>query len=188
MSRELRRFALGAFIVALLQTAVLGWMIYDRVSLISSGREVILEVLPVDPRSLFRGDYVILTYGISRMDLKTLGGDDDFERGAPVFVTLKKTNDGRWSPVSAWKHRPRGLGPGEIAIRGTVRWSARARREVRVKYGIESYFVREGEGKALEKTVRERKMQVLLAVGADGEAAIKGLMIDGKLRYEEPLL
>ena len=56
-----------------------------------------------------------------------------------------------------------------------------------IKYGIESYFVPEGEGKRLEDLVRERKLQVLVAVGADGEAAIKGLLIDGALQYEEPL-
>jgi uncharacterized membrane-anchored protein len=185
MSRELRRFALGAFIVALLQTAVLGWMIYDRVSLISSGREIILEVVPADPRSLFRGDYVILNYAITRLKPETLAGDDRFERSAPIFVVLKKSEELGWQPVSVWNDMPSGTVADEIVIRGKVQWSAR---DMRVNYGIESYFVPEGEGKVLEKMVRERKLQVLVAVAPNGEAAIKGLMVDGKLRYEEPLL
>jgi hypothetical protein len=41
-----------------------------------------------------------------------------------------------------------------------------------VRYGIESYFVPEEQGPRLDKS---------------GNADIKGLIIDGKLQYEEPL-
>ena len=34
---------------------------------------------------------------------------------------------------------------------------------------------------------REKRMAALIAVDARGNAAIKGLIIDGKLQYEEPL-
>jgi hypothetical protein len=43
-------------------------------------------------------------------------------------------------------------------------------------------------GPKLEALTRERKLAVLVAVANDGTAAIKGLIIDGKLQYEEPLL
>ena len=56
-----------------------------------------------------------------------------------------------------------------------------------VRYGIESYFVPEGQGKRLEALAREKRMAALIAVDARGNAAIKGLIIDGKLQYEEPL-
>jgi uncharacterized membrane-anchored protein len=58
---------------------------------------------------------------------------------------------------------------------------------VRVRYGIESYFVPEGQGKKLEALAREKKLATLLAVDTRGNAAIKGLIIDGVLQYEEPL-
>ena len=35
-----------------------------------------LAVIPVDPRDFFRGDYVILSYGISRLDAGALEGID----------------------------------------------------------------------------------------------------------------
>ena len=50
-----RNLWIAVAVVALGQAAVLGWMIWDRTSLLSNGREVVLEVIPVDPRSLFRG-------------------------------------------------------------------------------------------------------------------------------------
>ena len=39
-----------------------------------SGTEVILATLPVDPRSLFQGDYVVLNYSISRLDATQMEG------------------------------------------------------------------------------------------------------------------
>ncbi len=57
-----------------------------------------------------------------------------------------------------------------------------------VRYGLESYFVPEGTGRALEKLAREKKLAAVIAVDAKGNSAIKGLMVDGKLQYEEPLL
>jgi uncharacterized membrane-anchored protein len=59
---------------------------------------------------------------------------------------------------------------------------------LQVRYGIESYFVPEGKGVALEQLARDKKLAAVIAVDAKGNAAIKGLMIDGKLQYEEPLL
>jgi len=57
-----------------------------------------------------------------------------------------------------------------------------------VRYGIEQYFVPQGEGPRLEALARDKKLAALIAVDASGNAAIKGLLIDGRLQYEEPLL
>lgn len=58
---------------------------------------------------------------------------------------------------------------------------------MRLGYGIESYFVPEGEGKALEDMVRERALSVIVAIDRDANAAIKGLVIAGERIYDEPL-
>ncbi len=105
-------------LVAAAQSLVLGYMVWDRVSLLTSGREVVLDVIPVDPRSLFRGDYVILNYKISR-----LGGDvlkTPVKRGDPIYVTLAKTDGGEWSAVAAAPLWPQQVGEGEIVLHGTV--------------------------------------------------------------------
>lgn len=57
-----RKWLIAALAVAGLQTAAIGHMVSDRVQLLRSGREIVLPIVPVDPRSLFRGDYVILSY------------------------------------------------------------------------------------------------------------------------------
>ena len=56
-----------------------------------------------------------------------------------------------------------------------------------VTYGIESYFVPEGEGRELENIRNDGKLTVDVALGKDGTPAIKQLRIDGEPVYEEPL-
>ena len=60
--------------MALAQTAVLAYMVIDRVRLLSSGREITLPIIPVDPRDLFRGEYVRLGYDIGRVPVSLLDG------------------------------------------------------------------------------------------------------------------
>ena len=56
-----------------------------------------------------------------------------------------------------------------------------------MRYGIESYFVPRARA-ASSRTWRARsKLAALRRRRRAGNAAIKGLIIDGKLQYEEPL-
>lgn len=176
------RYWAALAIVAFVQTAVLGWMIYDRVSILNSGREIVLSITLRDPRSLFRGDYVRLNYDILSLDSRKLDGDDKFKKGSSIYVALKRDEKDQWQPVSLHKSMPHPLPDSQVVMRGKVFYG-----HYRVKYGIETYFVPENEGKRLEKVISSNKMSVLVAVGKDGEAAIKGLITDGKLQYEEPL-
>jgi uncharacterized membrane-anchored protein len=86
---------------------------------------------------------------------------------------------------------PQETAPDRIVLkaRAAYAWSASGSTDasVRVRYGIESYFVPEGQGKKLEALAREKKLATLLSVDTRGNAAIKGLIIEGVLQYEEPL-
>jgi uncharacterized membrane-anchored protein len=50
------------------------------------------------------------------------------------------------------------------------------------------YDVPEGTGPKLEGQARTGKLAAIVAVDAKGRAAIKGLMLDGKVIHREPLL
>lgn len=77
-------------------------------------------------------------------------------------------------------------------MKGYVRAAFRAGNDtfdtVAIRYGIESYFVPEGAGKALEQGVQDKKIQALVAVGSDGTAALKGLIVGGERHEDPPLL
>lgn len=196
------RTMLLAFVaVALVQSAVLGWMVFNRVRLLSHGREIVLPIVPVDPRSLFRGDYVDLAYEITRVPLTAFPPDlyppeiadkpgrQSTTRSQIVHVTLEQGGDGSWKPVAVSPRPPQTGGEANrIVLKGRLdpNWWAQSK-DRRVRYGIESYFVPEGKGLELEKLARDKKMSAVVAVSKTGEAAIKGLIIDGVRRYDEPL-
>ena len=92
-------------VVALVQTLALVWMVGARVSLLSSGREVVLETVPVDPRSIFRGDYVRLAYKISRLEGKDLPPELVLNRNDVIYLTLLAQHGKPAKLVTVTKHR-----------------------------------------------------------------------------------
>jgi uncharacterized membrane-anchored protein len=185
-----RKLLISIAIVALAQTAVLAYMVTDRVRLLSSGREITLPIIPVDPRDLFRGEYVRLGYDIARVPASLLEGPTP-RANEPFYVVIEKQADGAWKPVKVSRAFPKESSPDRVVLKGRAAFSASpwgAPNTVQqVRYGIESYFVPEGQGKRLEDLAREKRMAALIAVDSGGNAAIKGIIIDGKLQYEEPL-
>lgn len=199
------RFALAVLALAIGQSLFLGAMIWDRVSLLRSPIVVTLETAPIDPRDLFRGHYVILNYAITELSLGNLEGDDEFESGAPIYVELSM-NEEISRPVAVWREF-REAAPGNAIIRGRIRYvsdsifatdtqdeNGQPMREACpacgrafVTYGIESYFVPEGEGRELEHSRNAGRITVDVALGKDGTPAIKQLRLDGEPIYEEPL-
>ena len=175
-------------IVAMLLTAVLGWMVWDRVDLLKNGREIVLPVVPVDPRDLFRGDYVILGYGVSQVPAPKT--QIEGRRTGPLFVTLEKQADGDWKAVATAPSHPGSVTADQVVLRGKSDsrfWQRGPAGTLRLRYGIESYFVPEGTGLELEKLVRDKKIMAVVAVDAGGRSAIKGLLVDGKVVHREPV-
>jgi uncharacterized membrane-anchored protein len=181
--------AIALAITAIVQTGVLAGMVADRVRLLSTGREIVLPIVPVDPRDLFRGEYVRLGYDITRVPIRLLEGPPP-RQNAPFYVTLEKQDD-VWRPVKVSRSLPTESEPQRITLkaRSNQRWPETAAPNAVqfVRYGIESYFVPEGEGLRLENLAREKKLAARVAVDGRGNAAIKGLIIDGVTQYEEPL-
>lgn len=177
-------------LVALIQTAVLSWMVVNRLSLLSSGREIVVEVIPVDPRDLFRGDYVVFGYPFSQTG--EVDVPDGVRTGDPLYVTLRPTGPDAWEIAAVDASYPSGVAPDNVVLKGhaTHVWKqeAPAKTKASVRYGIESYFVPEGTGHQLEELVRDKKLAAVLAVGKSGDTAIKALVVDGKRIVEEPLL
>lgn len=188
-----RKLILAAVALALVQIGFLSWMIAARASLLRSGQEVLLKVEPIDPRDLLRGDYVRLGYEIRSVPVKivTNAPTDTFvtEEGV-IFVRLGKEDDGYWRARSAALGAPAGApAAGEVDIRGKIRggWTLGPEASFTVEYGIDRYYVPEGEGRAIEANMRERTFSVLAAVGGDGTPQIKALMDGDTKLYEEPL-
>lgn len=186
-----------AVLAMLVLCGALGLMVESRARILRDGAEVRLKTAPIDPRDLFRGDYVVLNYEISTVEVDKAPGERDLRVGETIYVRLAPGTDGFARAVGASKAKP-APATGETIIEGRVDRSgtclmgadgaidcARGRNGVRVDYGIESFFVPQGEGLAIEQTERGR-IEVVAAVAPSGQAAIKRLLIDGKPLYDEP--
>lgn len=182
-------------IAAIAQAALLTKIVVDRQRLLSLGTEVALPVVPVDPRDLFRGDYVTLGYAFTPIKLQATDKPeavDQLKAGDTVFVTLRQSPDGAFSATSVSTHHPQTSQRDDVVIRGTVRHRrgerGKADDQIDVRFCIERYFVPEGTGRMLEDKVRDQAIKALVAVGPDGTAGIKGLMVDGQRHVDPPLL
>jgi GDYXXLXY protein len=169
---------------ALIQIALIGLMVADRVMILRTGVDVPLQTRPLDPRDFLRGDYVVLGYDMAS---ERLTGRDKL-----VFVKLAPNRDGFYEAISAHA-APVDVASPEVLIRGHVVSGVNCGRDrcsvdsmLQVRYGIESYFVPEGEGRKLESARNQRKLTIVAAVAPTGRAAIKRLLIDGEPVYDEP--
>lgn len=187
-----KKLLVAALLVALAQIGFLSWIIIGRAALLRDGQEVLLKVAPIDPRDLMRGDYVRLDYEISDVPVALVQNAPQaafVSQEGPIFVRLGRDEDGYWRPRSASLGEPAGNPPaGEVDLRGNVEggWSLEPGGSYRVAYGMDRYYVPEGEGRVIETDMRERPFGILAAVGHDGTAQIKALLDGQTVLYEEP--
>jgi uncharacterized membrane-anchored protein len=179
-------------VAALIQVALIAVMVIDRSRILREGTEVTLQTRPVDPRDFLRGDYVVLSYDISSVPAGELKDKPSSGKTAPIYVKLAPRADGFYEAVSVHQE-PVPVTLGEVLIHGRViggsncgGFSSVFCERLQIRYGIESYFVPEGEGRAIESARNEGKVAIVAAVTGSGRAAIKRLLIDGKPVYDEP--
>ncbi len=163
-----------------------------------TGQSVLLPVTPVDPRDLFRGEYVRLGTPATRVAVRPAtppqGGALAVETadswwdglqasgarlaGRTIYVQLEPRGEaGESQPVSI-SGAPL---PGRINLRGRITHHQADDSSLTIDYGLDSYFMQEGTAKPVEDAMRERKrVQMEIAVAASGHARIRRLLIDGR--------
>jgi uncharacterized membrane-anchored protein len=162
--------------IALLPLLTLLWIPITNFVTLSTGESVLLEVLPVDPRDLLRGDYVILRYKISDIpnELIPSGMRESFRRfedKRDVYVSLEKDSRGVGHVKGVSADRPGGL---------YLKASLRHYHDFTVQYErINAYYVPEGTGHEIEGKINNSRNNS--SVMADlrvlrGTAVVKGLV------------
>ena len=179
----------AAALVALVQTGVLGYIIESRAQVLRNGQEIILKTQPIDPHDLMRGDYVTLGYDISNIDVKQITGTAPLAQTiSTVYVAMKKTGEvwafsrASWQPITDKSAE-------EVVLKGQSDsyFYPDSSTSIRLYYGIEQFYVPQGEGRVIEDGQREQAVDVVVAVNDAGVAQLKSLRLDGKTLYDEPL-
>ena len=160
-------------LIALIQLGLISVPLIDRLQVQTSGTVVPLALVPVDPRDLLRGDYVIINLEIARIS-PDLPGGSGIESGDEVFVSLKTNGKAAASPEAISRTRDKA---GALAIRGRVDYVNSE--EIRVNYGIDAFFLPEGEGLIVEKLDLDRVL-LDVAIAQDGRSLPMTLLVDGK--------
>jgi uncharacterized membrane-anchored protein len=128
---------------------------------LATGTHVLLHVEPVDPNDPFRGEYVAFDYEISRLPVS-----GETRPAGEVYVVLEKRGRA-WTGDRAVAERPSG---DETFIRGESR-------NGRIEYGIETYYVEEGESPRYERAIARQELYVDVVLDDDGRAQIDKLVI-----------
>ena len=139
---------------------------------LSLGKDILLKTEPVDPRDIFRGDYVNLNYEISTIDLDNTPFDHDFLAGDPIYPILSEKE--KYWTIDSVSHTKPDINSEEVCMKGTIRWPND--NIMNVEWGIESYFVPEGEGIPIQKQIENTS--VIVSVGPGCSPVIKQLLID----------
>jgi uncharacterized membrane-anchored protein len=186
-----RILLLAAAAIAALQIGFLSWNIAGRAAILRDGQEVTLKVLPVDPRDLLRGDYVRLGYDISTVPaglfLPPVTGDSEYGERS-VWILVAKQEDGFYKPVQAAfdpSALPTAKGD-EVLLKGLADGKPASSGNAFVNYGIERFYLPEGEGLEIERDMRERSFSIVAAVDRAGTAQIKRFLDGTTVLYEEP--
>lgn len=185
----------AGLVSAVVLIGILAVMIESRASILRDGTEVILRAEPVDPRDLMRGDYVELQFrDVSSVEQRLVEGDWPPEDTiAPVWLILAPGSDGVFVARAASFFPPENIAEDEVVLKslptdiGVARPSGGLNSIGRLRFGIERYYVPEGEGLEIESARNEGRTSVAIRVSTAGVAQIARLMIDGETLYQEPL-
>lgn len=151
------RRTLLVFVGLALVLGAANYAIVGKERLLANGTTVLLDLAPVDPRSLIQGDYMRLDYDLARG--AEVRGGFGWPRTGRIVVRL----DDRGVAQFVRRHDGEALAPGELMIRYRVRGH-------RLRIGSDAFFFEEG---AAARYTNARYGE--LRVGADGESVLVGL-------------
>jgi uncharacterized membrane-anchored protein len=139
--------------------------IVKKETLLSEGKLILLELAPVDPRSLIQGDYMRLRYDIS----EDINYDSISKRG---FCVIKLEENGVAKKVRLQENKTP-INNNEYLISYTLKqWRG-------INIGAESFFFQEGEADKYEKTKYGG-----IKVDNEGNSILIGLYNENRIKIE----
>lgn len=170
------------FVLAAQTTCLLGTVAVQERAL-ATGKAILLETRPVDPRDLLSGDYLMLNYKVSDVpgNLFSPPVKNDLAPGTTVFVALAPGTNSFYVVTRASTNA---FAPAadEVLLKGESanRWW-NATNSVHVEYGLERYYVAENTGNP-----PRGRLTAQVVVPASGRARLRQVFLDGK-PYEQAM-
>jgi len=157
-----------------LQLGVLALEYLGSVWPLWTGERVRLEIEPVDPRSMFRGNYARLGYSVASVNTSLFSGPSErLRKGEVVYVVLEQ-EDESWRAGGIQLSKP----VSGVFLRGRLQrnWSA-DQSSFGVRYGIEAWFAPRETAIEIEQATRRRQGEdarafAEIAIASSGRAAL----------------
>ena len=157
-------------VLCLVLAVLLSFILYNQWPFMT-GKKIVLATQPIDPFDLFRGQYMIINYEISRIN-----NAEGFKEGDSVFISLREDEQGIWRKESVSKSKP---DKGDF-IKGEV--TGVYGNSIRVEYGIEQFFFERNA------ELPTRNITVEAIVANSGRAKLVRLLYNGEpvnIKYEK---
>jgi uncharacterized membrane-anchored protein len=142
------------------------------------GKEIRLQTVPIDPRDLLYGDYVVLNYDINQIKASLWKGSEFLpKQGKTLYVVLhpnKKSMNGAYEAVGIYDKKP-SVQEDEVILKGRTNYSDND--TIHVHYGLEAYYISENTGKALEKKAGKGELVTKVKVASWGRAVIEDIVL-----------
>lgn len=144
----------------LLLLGYFNWSVFKKEQTLKDGQLVLLELAPVDPRSLMQGDYMRLNYKESASDLKD-------EKTASRGYAILSIDSNQVGKIIRLQESLEPVNDGELIVKYKLI-------NGRLILGAESFFFEEGQD-----TLYQRAKYGGLKVDGEGESLLVGLYDGG---------
>ena len=133
------------------------------------GKDILIRTTVYDPRDMFRGDYVRLSYGfagIYELDKRGLSKRRQLH-GTEIYAVLKQDKDGKYKFDRYSFERPNG----GMFLAGRVDYNT-------AKFGIEAFFMPPKKARQMERDMMESNATAVISVMDNGKARIKDIVLE----------
>ena len=135
------------------------------------GKDILIRTTVYDPRDMFRGNYVRLSYGfagIYELDKRGLNLSKRRQlHGTEIYAVLKQDKDGKYKFDKYSFERPNG----GMFLAGRVDYNT-------AKFGIEAFFMPPKKARQMERDMMEFNATAVISVMDNGKARIKDIVIE----------
>ena len=135
------------------------------------GKEILLQTTLYDPRDMFRGDYVRLSYGFAgvyELDKR----DSNLSKrqqlhGSKIYAILKQDKGGKYKFDKYSFERPNG----GTFLAGRVDYNT-------ANFGIEAFFMPPKKAQQMERDMMEFNATAVISVMDNGKARIRDIVLE----------
>ncbi|WP_425077363.1 GDYXXLXY domain-containing protein [Psychroserpens sp. S379A] len=163
-------------IVAIVQLTVPAQMIWQRESILKTGKAFKFKTQPVDPSDPFKGKYIYLNYELNSF----ISNEETWKRGQDIFVSITKDSLGFAKATAIAKQAPQH----QTYVKAKVDWSVKKNERVNFTLPFNEFYMEESKAYNAEVAHRNAQQDSLpnntyaLVYVKEGEAVLDNVFIN----------